>query len=117
MHCEAEGWEALHIPLRLKEHTMDPKEKERRLSYARGQFEIAKAHAMYWQAMALTGAATLRDTAQGREVTAEERARGEVIGWRPHTDQEKIKHALDTMNTHIRRMDDLNDAIFELMGE
>lgn len=104
--------------MRRASHTgiaMDQKERERRLSYARGQFEIAKAYAAYWQAMATTGAATLRDTAQGREVTEEEKARGEVIGWRPHTDLEKTKNALDTMARHIHRMDELNDVISELM--
>lgn len=96
---------------------MDPKERERRLSYVRGQFEIAKAYVLYWQAMAMTGVATLRDTAQGREVTEEERAQGHVIGWRKHTDMEKTQNALQTMHTHIRRMDELNDTIHELMGE
>lgn len=94
---------------------MDPKERERRLAYVRGQFEIAKAYASYWCAMATTGAATLRKTQQGREPTEEERAKGICIGWRDHTDEEKTKNALDTMARHIHRMDELNDAISELM--
>lgn len=96
---------------------MDQKEREKRLAYCRGQFEIAKSYVLYWHAMATTGAATLRKTAQGREVTEEERAAGHVIGWREHTDMEKTQHALETMNRHIRRMDELNDAINELMGD
>lgn len=96
---------------------MDAKERERRIEFAKRQFEVHKTYAMYWQAMALTGTATLRDTAQGREVTEEERARGEVIGWRKHTDQEKIKHALDTMKQHIQLMNECNETISGLMEE
>jgi hypothetical protein len=94
---------------------MSPKEREQRLAYARGQFEIAKAYVLYWQAMAMTGATTLRDTAQGREPTEEEKAQGITIGWRPHTDMEKVANALQTMERHIRRMDDLNETIYSLM--
>jgi hypothetical protein len=92
-------------------------ENERRLAYARGQFEIAKMYAMYWQAMATTGIATMRNTAQGREPTPEEKERGIVIGWREHSDQEKIKNALETMQQHISRMTELNDYIDMLMSE
>ncbi len=96
---------------------MDQKEREKRLAYAKGQFEIAKAYAMYWQAMAVTGAAKLRQTQQGREATEEERAKGMVMGYRDHTDEEKTANALQTMTRHIQRMDELNDVINELMGD
>ncbi len=96
---------------------MDQKEREKRLAYVRGQFEIAKQYAAYWQAMAMTGVATLRKLQQGREPTEEERAKGMCIGWRDLTPEEKTKEALDTMNRHIHHMDELNDAINELMSE
>lgn len=94
---------------------MNEQEKARLLDYARRQFEIAKMYALYWQTMATTGIATLRNTAQGREPTEEEKANGQVIGWREHTDQEKIANALETMKSHINRMSELNDFIAELM--
>lgn len=93
---------------------MNIEEQERSLSYARGQFEIAKMYALYWHAMATTGIAVLRNTAQGREPTEEEKRNGQVISWREHTDQEKIQNALNTMNRHIQRMNELNDFIAEL---
>lgn len=96
---------------------MNDKERQKRLEFAKRQFQIHQTYAMYWQAMALTGVATMRDTAQGRPVTEEERARGESIGWTPHTDQEKIKHALDTMKTHIHLMNECNETISGLMEE
>lgn len=91
--------------------------KEQQLSYLRGQLDISKLYAMYWHGMATTGAATLKKTAQGREVTEEEKAQGQVIGWREHTDQEKVARALETMKTHIHRMNDILDEIDELNSE
>ena len=96
---------------------MDQKEREKRLAYARGQFEITKLRAMMMFAEATTGVATLRKTQQGREPTEEEKAKGMVIGWRDHTDQEKIQNTLQCMQRHIQFMDELNDTINELMGE
>lgn len=69
---------------------MEQKEREKRLAYARGQFEIAKSYVLYWQAMALTGAATLRNTAQGREVT-----RGGEGQWSGHRVEAALRHGED----------------------
>lgn len=96
---------------------MDQKERERRIDHARRQFEVHKAYASYWQAMATTGAAKLRKTQQGREPTEEERAKGMVIGWRDKSDDEKIKDALDTMSRHIQHMNECHDTISTLMWE
>lgn len=96
---------------------MNQKEREKRLAYARNQFEISKLHAMMAFAEATTGVATMRDTAQGREPTEEERAKGVTIGWRPHTDQEKIKNSLMVMQRHIQFMSELNDTIHKLMSD
>jgi len=67
--------------------------------------------------MATTGAATLRNTSQGREPTPEEKAAGQVVGFREHTDLEKINNALETMQNHIRRMNETNDYIDDLLGD
>ncbi len=96
---------------------MDQKERERRISHATRQFEVHKAYASYWQAMATTGAAKLRNTAQGREPTEEERAAGHCIGWRQKTDDEKVKDALDTSLRHIQHMNECHDTISELMWQ
>ena len=96
---------------------MNERTKQRRLSFARNQFEISKMQAMYWCAMATTGAATLRNTSQGREPTPEEKAAGQVMGYREHTDLEKINNALETMQNHIRRMNETNDYIDELLED
>lgn len=96
---------------------MDQKEREKRLEYAKRQFEIAKTYALYWQAMAVTGACKLRNTQQGREATEEEKAKGMVMGYRDHTPEEKVANALETMARHIHRMDEVNDVISELMGD
>lgn len=96
---------------------MSPKERERRLSYARGQFKTAKLRAMLAFAEATTGIATLRKTQQGREPTAEEKERGEIIGWRDHSNEEKIQNALQRMDRHIHFMDEINDSIDGLLSE
>lgn len=96
---------------------MNQKEREKRLAYARGQFEIAKLRALQWHAMATTGVATLRKLERGREATEEEKAQGLCMGWRSLTDEEKTKEALDTMQRHIEYMSELNDTINGLMGE
>lgn len=89
----------------------------RRIEYAKRQFEISKTYALYWQAMATTGAVTQRDSAQGREPTLEERAQGLVLGFTPDTNERKIQKALDTMQRHIQNMTELNDTIDELTEE
>lgn len=91
--------------------------KEQRLQYLKNQFEITKLLALRWHAIATTGVATLRDTHKGRSVTEQEKANGEVIGWMPHSDQEKINNALNTMLVHIRRLDEINDLIYDLLKE
>jgi len=96
---------------------MDEKERQKRLTYARGQFEITKLRALQWHAMATTGIATLRKLDRGREATEEEKAQGLCMGWRPLTDQEKTKEALDTMQRHIEFMSELNATINSLMSE
>lgn len=96
---------------------MNKEEREKRLVYAKNQFEIAKAYAAYWEAMATTGACKLRKTQQGRQPTEEERAQGLVIGWRDKTDEEKVVDALNTMMRHIHFMSELNDTIHKLMNE
>lgn len=87
------------------------------LEYLRTQFAVSQSYAAYWGAMATTGAATMRDTAQGREATPEEKAQGITLGFRDHTDQEKISNALQTMHRHIHRMSELSELIAEEMGK
>lgn len=96
---------------------MDPQERQRRIQHTQRQFELHKMWALYWQTMASTGAATQRNTCQGREPTEEEKARGEVIGWRPLTDPEKIKDALDIMKRHLDYMWEYSDVLDELMSQ
>ena len=79
---------------------MDQAEREKRIQYARNRFEVHKAYANYWQAMATTGAATLRDISRA----------GVQL-----TDEEKTKEALATMLRHIHFMDECNDTINELL--
>ncbi len=79
---------------------MDHKEREARLSYARNQFEIHKMYAMYWQAMAMTGAATNRNMS---------------VGGVQCTDDEKTRDALETMKRHIHSMAECNDTIDSLI--
>lgn len=83
------------------------------LAYARNQFEISKMYALYWQAMATTGAAKKRKIQCGREVAPEEKAAGECIGWTDLTPEELVEDALNTMHTHIHRMIEMNDWISE----
>jgi hypothetical protein len=83
------------------------------LTILQNQFQIAQMYAFYWYGMAITGAATLRKTEQGREPTEEEKAEGKTIGWRPHTPEEKTKIALETMARHIHRMNELSDEMFK----
>lgn len=84
------------------------------IEYATRQFEVYKMQALYWQAMAMTGAATMRDLAQGRPATTEERAVGITIGFDELTPEQKVKEALDTMNRFIHLMRECNDTISEL---
>jgi hypothetical protein len=89
-------------------------DKNKQLNYAKNQFEIYKLRAMKNYAEATTGVCVLKNTYQGREVTEEEKARGEVIGWRPHTDQEKIQNSLEVMQRFIELMEEANDIIYNL---
>lgn len=86
-------------------------ELEHRIEYGKRQFIIFQTYAMLVQAEIISGAYKLRDTSQGRPVTPEEKARGESIGWRKHTDEEKLQNALNTMKAHIQHMSDANDGI------
>lgn len=86
-------------------------ELEHRIEYGKRQFVIFQTYAMLVQAEIISGAYKLRDTAQGRKVTPEEEARGEIIGWRKHTDEEKLQHTINTMKAHIQHMSDANDSI------
>jgi hypothetical protein len=81
------------------------------LSYQDRQFRIHESYVKYWTAMATTGAAKSRNTQQGREPTEDEKSRGITIGWRDHTEDEKIKSALDTAKRHIQIMVDFQDAM------
>lgn len=96
---------------------MKTDELKKRLAFATGQFEITKLRAMMAFAEATTGVATLRKTQQGREPTEEEKAKGLVIGWRDHSDQEKIKNTLQVMERHIQFMTELNESINILLSE
>lgn len=87
------------------------------LEYIRGQFQIAQMYAMYWHAMAVTGAATWRKISKGREPTDAEKASGMCIGWSELSDQEKAQEALSTMERHIHRMHELNELIHRLESE
>lgn len=88
-------------------------ELEHRIEYGKRQFTIFQTYAMLVQAEIISGAYKFRDTAQGRPVTPEEKARGESIGWRKHTDEEKLQNAINTMKAHIQHMSDANDNIDE----
>jgi hypothetical protein len=88
--------------------------RDEALSRCRVQYDQTKLYAQYWMAMATTGAACLRQTSQGRPVTEDEKAKGEVIGWEPHTDQQKIKSALDISMVHIQRLGPLGEVIIAL---
>lgn len=79
---------------------MTKEERDHRIAYAERQFQIAQMQAMRCHASATTGACKLRQTAQGSE-----------IGWRDHSDEEKVQNELDTMKRHIHRMDEINDTI------
>ncbi len=76
-------------------------DREIRIERVRHQMECSKLYAQLWIARATTGEATQRDIKRGREPTPEERAKGEVIGWNPLTDQEKIADALNTATAHV----------------
>lgn len=91
--------------------------RDEMLTRCRVQYDRTKLYAQYWMAMATTGTACLRQTSQGRPVTEEEAAKGEVIGWTPHTDQEKIKRALDTSLVHIRRLESIGEVIIALESD
>lgn len=92
-------------------------DKQRCIEHSKRQFILHQTYAMYWQAMATTGACKLRNTAQGRDPTEEEKAAGQTIGWRPHTDEEKVKDALDTMKRHLEHMWECQDFIGIAEGE
>lgn len=64
------------------------------------QFEIHKAYADYWNAMAVTGVAKSRDITN--------LATGQL------TDEEKTKDALDTMLRHIHGMSECKDALLRM---
>lgn len=81
------------------------------LDLAKRQFEVSKMYALYWQAVAITGAYKFQKTQRGRKVTPEEKAKGEVIGWRDLTDDEKLENTLSTMQNHIRIMSETADFI------
>jgi hypothetical protein len=70
--------------------------------YAKAQFEIAKAHATYWQAVAITGAYKQRDIST--------RVDGVDVQW---TDEQKLKDALDISLRHIHRMSELAEKLYE----
>lgn len=88
--------------------------EQARIEFIRNEMNLSQMYAMYWHGMAVTGAATKRDTAQGREPTEEEKAKGQTIGWRPHTDDEKKADALATMMRHIDRYRALKEQLEEL---
>lgn len=90
---------------------MNDSEKRRCIAHAERQFQIHQSYALYWQTMAMTGAAKLRAVSRGCEKTPEF-----PDGWRELTDQEKTQEALDTMKRHIHLMAECNDAISELMA-
>lgn len=90
--------------------------REQQLEFLRHQFETSKMYAFYWHAMATTGAAKLRNTAQGREPTEEEKAQGIKLPMRPHTDEEKTQDALRMMLTHIHRMNEIAESIDDLLS-
>lgn len=98
-----------------REEKLFEQEHSKKLEYLKNQFEIAKMLALCWQAMATTGACKMRNTSQGREATEEEKAKGMSMGWRDHSDEEKVFNALETMNIHIHRMLELSDKIYEVM--
>lgn len=86
---------------------MDARERDKRLSYARNQFEIHKVLVFYWQAIALTS----KNTPEQQENLA----MGETIGFLL-TDKERTDNALKTMKRHIDIMSEINDTIDELMS-
>lgn len=72
-----------------------------RLNY---QIEMAKLYAQWWIARAVTGEAKNRDIQT-------------LHGNRQLTDEEKIKDALNTANTHIHRIEELSEKKIEIMLE
>ncbi len=81
----------------------------------RMQFCILQTH---WHiASATTGHATTRNTAQGREATAEEKAAGMSLGWRPHTNEEKIGDALQTAKRHMENYHNLMELRCALIAD
>jgi len=87
------------------------------IKYQERFIQLSLQRASWWTAMATTGVATTRDTHRGREVTEEERANGQVIGWRPESDDEKVKNALDTAHRHIEIAQEFSDALADCERE
>lgn len=96
---------------------MSKEERAHRIAFSERQFEVFKMRALRAQAIVLTGAYKMRESSQGREPTSEEKERGVVIGWTAHTEEQKLKIALDTMNNFIHLMDECNESIDTLRRE
>lgn len=91
--------------------------RESGLEWARMEFQRAITYAQYWTAEASTGYTLKRDIKRGREPTPEEREKGQVIGWTPLTDQEKIEQAMNTAKRHIDRALWLQDIVLSYLND
>lgn len=88
--------------------------RDEMLTRCRVQYDTTKLYAQHWMAMATSGAACFKQTYRGCEATEEEKSEGKVMGWRPHTDQEKIQDAMDTSLIHIQRLAKIGEVIIAL---
>ena len=77
------------------------KELESRIANNEVQAEQAKLLAMLRHGELVSGAYKLRGLKRGCEPTDEEKADGQVIGFRDMTDEEKLQDTVDTMHRHI----------------
>lgn len=74
--------------------------------YVQMQFQMALARASYWHAVVVSGGykASKTQVADGSFVDGSFR-------WRDTTDDERLKEALSTMNSHLRFAQECLDAV------
>jgi hypothetical protein len=75
----------------------------RSIAYEEKKFFIFQSYANYWQASAMTGACKLRDVANLNGIQ--------------HTNEQKVRDALNTMLRHIHRMQETAETISSMQEE
>jgi hypothetical protein len=90
-------------------------DRDAKLEYCRFQLQEVQAHITFWQTKILSGAYKLDTTKRGREPSEEERAKGEVIGWRDLTDEEKLQGCMGTLHTHVKWVRILGEVYHALL--